>query len=579
MMKVSAYLQNLVTGSLLFAISVTFAIDVTFTAKNPTQKGMQENLKNVRGYSINSGRHLSSYPGYKLYDFDLGRCPDGYERMDGLDDKADCWSSKIDLDEQVNGDANKAGCHENWPSGCFYFIGDKRIFFSTCDREESFNDRHVPVCRKASTTASPTTSPTSPPTVSPTVSPSSSPTASPSSSPTVSPSSSPTAPTKYFVSCGVGLIRHNGNGCNDGQHSRREYLENAPHEVRCCSDKDLGNDWLKIDGCNNWAAAELKVSGSDPICNSGKSFSKAESICKENDSRLCTKTEVEEGCARDNGCSFNNEYVWTIESTSPTTSPTTSPYVKGDPHFMTWAGKTYDFHGVCDLVLVHVERFGKGIGMDIHIRSKKMKMWSFVASVAVCIGKDIFEVIGGKEPKVFTNGIEGKMKNTKDEISLTTTIAGFPVHRMNKSKKGEKFAINLGNNEKLVISTWHFFVSVSFENARSETFGDSVGLLGSFSGGMKLARDGTTIITDLNEYGQEWQVRDSEPHLFHSIEGPQYPLKCDIPSSTEMRHRLEESKLTTNEARKACDNVNQYELNLCIFDVLATNNKSTAGAY
>jgi len=269
----------------------------------------------------------------------------------------------------------------------------------------------------------------------------------------------------------------------------------------------------------------------------------------------------------------------TASPPTASTSPTTSPYVKGDPHFMTWAGKTYDFHGVCDLVLVHVERFGKGIGMDIHIRSKKMKMWSFVASVAVCIDKDIFEVIGGKEPKVFTNGIEGKMKNTKDEISLTTTIAGFPVHRINKSKKGEKFAINLGNNEKLVISTWHFFVSVSFENARSETFGDSVGLLGSFSGGMKLARDGTTIITDLNEYGQEWQVRDSEPHLFHSIEGPQYPLKCDIPSSTEMRHRLEESKLTTNEARKACDNVNQYELNLCIFDVLATNNKSTAGAY
>jgi len=261
-------------------------------------------------------------------------------------------------------------------------------------------------------------------------------------------------------------------------------------------------------------------------------------------------------------------------------SPTKAPaYEKGDPHFMTWAGEAYDFHGVCDLVLVHVAAFGNGLGMDIYIRSKKMKIWSYTASAAVRIGQNIVEVIGGGEAKFLTNGVEEKLKSTEDGISLVSTISEFPIHRIRNIGKGDTFTINLGNNEKIVISTWHLFVSVSFENARSETFEGSAGLLGSFSGGLKLARDGTTTIKDFNEYGQEWQVRASEPQLFHSVEGPQYPSKCEIPSSTEMRRRLGESKLTMNQARKACVNVNEPEINLCIFDVLATNDKFTAGAY
>jgi len=266
---------------------------------------------------------------------------------------------------------------------------------------------------------------------------------------------------------------------------------------------------------------------------------------------------------------------------SPVVSPTQSPtgYVKGDPHFMTWAGEKYDFHGVCDLVLVHVATFGKGIGMDIHVRSEKMKIWSYVSSAAVRIGQDIFEVIGGSEAKFLTNGVEGKVKNTEDGNTLVSSISGFPIHKTRESAKGSGFAINLGNNENVVISVWHLFVSVSFENPTSETFQDSVGLLGSFQGGLKMARDCISIIKEVKEYGQEWQVQNSEPQLFHSTKDPQYPSKCIIPSSTEMRRRLGESELSMNEAKKACVNVNESEMNLCIFDVLATNDKFIAGAY
>ena len=55
-MKISAYLQSLVTVALLFAISVTFAIDTTFTATNPSKKRMRENFKKSRvRYNIVEG--------------------------------------------------------------------------------------------------------------------------------------------------------------------------------------------------------------------------------------------------------------------------------------------------------------------------------------------------------------------------------------------------------------------------------------------------------------------------------------------------------------------------------------------
>jgi hypothetical protein len=42
---------------------------------------------------------------------------------------------------------------------------------------------------------------------------------------------------------------------------------------------------------------------------------------------------------------------------------------QGDPHFKTWRGQHFDFHGECDLVLLHSSEFGSGLGLDIHIRT------------------------------------------------------------------------------------------------------------------------------------------------------------------------------------------------------------------
>jgi len=244
----------------------------------------------------------------------------------------------------------------------------------------------------------------------------------------------------------------------------------------------------------------------------------------------------------------------------------------GDPHIKTWTGEQFDFHGICDLVLVSNAEFDKGAGLDVHIRSKKIREWSYVDSAAVRIGTDILEVRGGESRNFWINGIEGN--GNTDKLS----ISEYPIQYYPTSEKSEKFIVNLGNGEGIVFKTWNSFVSVEIKNPKKDKFMGSVGLMGSFPEGTKIGRE-NSIIDDINFFGQEWQVLSGEQNLFHDIEGPQHPQPCEIPSSMEMRRRLAESFVTVEDAENACVEAGMDDKELCIFDVMATNDKSSAGAY
>ena len=63
---------------------------------------------------------------------------------------------------------------------------------------------------------------------------------------------------------------------------------------------------------------------------------------------------------------------------APAPAPATPAAVsgtKGDPHFVTFAGEQYDFHGGCDLVLLSNPGFSNGLGMDIHVRTVIKTWW------------------------------------------------------------------------------------------------------------------------------------------------------------------------------------------------------------
>jgi len=253
------------------------------------------------------------------------------------------------------------------------------------------------------------------------------------------------------------------------------------------------------------------------------------------------------------------------------------PEVQGDPHFSTWGGDHYDFHGICDLVLLHAPQFRSNTGMDIHIRTTKTRQWSFVSAVAVRIGEDILEVRGGANMNYWTNGVKGA--EITDSAAFPKSIFGYTSSFSKLDATQKELRVDLGEGSQLVITTWNAYVKVGVEGSNSKDFGTSVGLMGSYPHGERVGRDGVSIKETPVEFGQEWQVLPSENVLFHTKEGPQAPTKCEIPSAEELRRRLGEISISVEDAELACSRVNPEDFDLCVFDVMATNNKETSGAY
>merc|ERR1712151_34800 len=290
-------------------------------------------------------------------------------------------------------------------------------------------------------------------------------------------------------------------------------------------------------------------------------------------------------------------------SAAPSSSPTTTPTekiiysasgAKGDPHFKLWNGESYDFHGICDLVLLHNPEFNNGLGMDIHIRTKKMKHWSYIKTAVIRIGNESFEVMAERKHNYYWNNRIAGDEEIYTMEELPAKISGYNIQFVKLNPRQLEYTIVIGNNdknkrnknegknkeEKIVFKTWNNFVRVDVINPTYENFKHSVGLMGTFEQSAKMGRDNSTVINDLNLFGQEWQVLPSEPKLFHNLDGPQAPSKCEIPSKIDLRRRLAESNINRKSADLACSHISQQdEFNLCVFDVIATSDENVAAAY
>jgi hypothetical protein len=246
----------------------------------------------------------------------------------------------------------------------------------------------------------------------------------------------------------------------------------------------------------------------------------------------------------------------------------------GDPHFKTWHGKHFDFHGVCDLVLLQSKEFGSGLGLDVHIRTHMRRDMSYIASAALRMGTGLLEV--QSQGVYYFNGVAG--------ADLPIELCGFQFLHTQPTDKQHVFDIHLGGREYIKIKTYKDFVSVSFEQGQGKHFAKSVGLMGDFGMGHMISRDGETIIDDANAFGQEWQVLDTEASLFQTVRFPQHPSVCTMPTpvqAKQLRRRLlEESKGAQLAAEKACEHWGEGKDD-CVFDVLATGDLEMAvgGAY
>lgn len=263
------------------------------------------------------------------------------------------------------------------------------------------------------------------------------------------------------------------------------------------------------------------------------------------------------------------------DSPKPTPPPTPAPTPRGassgDPHFKTWTGDKYDYHGECDLVLVDNPSFSNGLGLRLHIRTTSVKHFSFIEKVALQIGDDVLE---------FDNDVENFLINgakvEKDRKHHKTMLGDYVVRRDPKAIS-VRLADGTGPHQHTGAGKIDFhmrkngFPAIIVDAGHSDIFKGSLGLLGEWGTGRKVARDGKTVIElehgDATAFALEWQVRDTEPMLFKDSRFPQYPTVCTPPAKM-LGDRLGSSSFR-KEAEEACAHWKEDKED-CIFDVMAT---------
>jgi hypothetical protein len=290
-----------------------------------------------------------------------------------------------------------------------------------------------------------------------------------------------------------------------------------------------------------------------------------------------------------NPCDATTSPIGPTTPTSPTgpttpTDDTSGPSgSNGDPHFKTWNGEHFEYHGQCDLVLAKDAQFSEGLGLDVQIRTKLVRYWSYIKRAAIRIGEDILEVEGSADLSESKPLFWFNFEYQKE----TSTVGGFPlevkVGKVNSRK--HHFTIDLSSKYpgvKIAIMTFKEFIKVEFIGATKEAFGNAVGMMGEFETGKTLGRDGSTVIEDFNELGNEWQVGASDTMLFHDTSDPQFPKRCVLPEDPQgqRRRRLEETSVSIEQAEKACASLtDELDRKDCVYDIIATQDVDMVGAF
>jgi hypothetical protein len=275
---------------------------------------------------------------------------------------------------------------------------------------------------------------------------------------------------------------------------------------------------------------------------------------------------------------------------APTPSPSAQPsyisdasptVINGDPHFKTWMGEHFEYHGQCDLVMLKDPSFADGLGLQIQIRTKLVRYWSYIRSVVILIGDDILEIEGSAD--FVTDGELFYWYNLEEKGEMKT-VGGFPVSTHRRSKIKQRFVIDLSSKypgESIEVHTFKEFVKVEYVNGSEESVGNTVGMMGDYKTGKTLGRDGS-VFNDFIEFGIEWQVRPEDQMLFHDVSHPQFPKTCVLPEDPQgqRRRRLDESSIKEAEAEKACASLKDpLDRKDCVYDVLATQDLEMVGAF
>lgn len=158
------------------------------------------------------------------------------------------------------------------------------------------------------------------------------------------------------------------------------------------------------------------------------------------------------------------------------------------------------------------------------------------------------------------------------------TIGGFSGRFRQLSDTVVQYKLFLPDDQIVFVRSVKNMLRVEVDGGEEKDFGNSLGLMGTYGDGILMGRDEVTVMNDYNEFGQEWQVHPTDPQLFHSPSGPQYPEKCRMPTTSQTKRRLA-SSISTGDAERACSHVNKSDFANCVFDVMAMDDVDAAEGY
>jgi hypothetical protein len=279
---------------------------------------------------------------------------------------------------------------------------------------------------------------------------------------------------------------------------------------------------------------------------------------------------------RNAGCTFENgpAKISADTDSTPAVPGQCDTGMDGDPHVKTWSGKHFDYMGQCDLVLLHAPNFDNGKNLDIHTRTTIRHGYSYIESAAISIDGEVLEVSSYGEHAL--NGVDGVLAASSDEQQ---TIGGYPIYYTQVNKKRHHYDLVLSPKENITFVSFKDLVAVHMNSGQSHVFfnEDVRGIMGSIDGAL-VGRDGTDMSDDVTAFAEEWQVRDFEPMLFRNARAPQYPSKCNLPSSAKKESRGLGATIARAAAETACSHFAGNQFDNCVYDIMAVGDLEMAEA-
>jgi len=238
----------------------------------------------------------------------------------------------------------------------------------------------------------------------------------------------------------------------------------------------------------------------------------------------------------------------------------------GDPHFHTLSNIFFSWQAECDSKLME----SKSDNLLINVRTTRKRSYSYIEEAVVKIGDDLLE-FDAFDGKLIRNGKHETDDVVADLYNITTTY--FGSHKLIVYHH-----IHLGDNKEIEVKCNNRFHMLFF-NITGDFPEDTTGLLGNHRRDGLYSRNGTKLefspnSTDMDEYGESWQVLETEEKLFKVNRVPQHPTKCSYESSTlrGSRRKLMETRreISHEEAAEACSiHHNKAMIRFCIQDVIA----------